>query len=624
MALGSWAHRLYAQGTPAGQDLELIPRSKFNFTVSMTHHDPDDERRGKLITTVFDRISSMSMPGYATKSATMNQYNKKRVVQTGIDYSPITMIAYDTKDCLIEKFLKDYSDYYYAGSMNYGSSFVAFSNANAGTILNQDKNFINTLTIFRENGLYDKNIINVYNPMITNIDADNLDYSDSGLVQYRITFIYEGYNIETENKTNNQKITELPKDIKTDVGDTTVLPNNSPVVKSPSEPDLFEQQDDLVDTTAAPVDDEIVDNRLVGEAVGQTQVDASNISEDRQYENLGYAFLDDTIEPGETISAEGQVYEAVPTDDPNSPVRFEPVGTVVDNSAVSQSTVLAERKNPETGAPVEQVVERTQVSADGTQTSQQVVVPVKEPEYRVYDQYVGMDINEIPEQDLYDAANSGAYYETGEGTLANYADDPTHDEKMEEFLNPSTGYVSTHTSTTGNDDYYIGYNPEQGYQNFKTNEEAQIYASGNSSTQDMVDETQVMSQSVAPRMTEDELRLQGSMTPMPASNQDLQNSIARRRLNPEAQRMADGFVAGQAGARERLENSKGAAEWLQRNTIDEGQVMSQSVAPSMSEEELRRQGSMTPMPAPNPDLIAKADSFDSDGDPINNTNDSEE
>ena len=190
MSLGSWAHRLYAQGTPAGQDLELIPRSKFNFTVSMTHHDPEDERRGKLITTVFDRISSMSMPGYATKSATMNQYNKKRVVQTGIDYSPITMIAYDTKDCLIEKFLKDYSDYYYAGSMNYGSSFVAFNNANAGTILNQDKNFINTLTIFRENGLKDKNIINIYNPMITNIDADNLDYSDSGLVQYRITFIY--------------------------------------------------------------------------------------------------------------------------------------------------------------------------------------------------------------------------------------------------------------------------------------------------------------------------------------------------------------------------------------------------------------------------------------------------
>lgn len=196
MALGSKAHFLYGQNTPSSFTTDLVPRSKYNFTVSMTHRNA--AALGGLVTTEFERISSISMPGYSVKSNTLNQYNKKRVVQTGIDYAPITMLAYDDRRGDLEKFLKEYSEYYYAGSMNYGSSFVAFNNASAGTKLQQDKNYINELTITRVNSASDTNTIKIYNPMITNIDADTLDYSDSGLVQYRLSFIYEGFNIESE------------------------------------------------------------------------------------------------------------------------------------------------------------------------------------------------------------------------------------------------------------------------------------------------------------------------------------------------------------------------------------------------------------------------------------------
>lgn len=196
MALGSKAHFLYGQNTPSGITNDLVPRSKFNFTVSMTHRNANAV--GGLTTTLFERISSVAMPGYSARSMTLNQYNKKRVVQTGIEYTPITILAYDDRGGQLEKFLKDYSEYYYAGSMNYGSSFVQFNNASAGTKLQQDKNFITQIIIKRVNSTSDTNTIKIYNPMITGIDADTLDYSDSGLVQYRLSFIYEGYNIDSE------------------------------------------------------------------------------------------------------------------------------------------------------------------------------------------------------------------------------------------------------------------------------------------------------------------------------------------------------------------------------------------------------------------------------------------
>lgn len=195
MALGSKAHFLYGQTATKNDTMDLLPRLKWAFKVSITHKNP--AALSGLITTDFDRIASVSMPSYNVKSNTLNQYNKKRVVQTGIDYAPITMIVYDDRSATFEKFLKDYSNYYYAGSMNYGNTWTDFNNAPTGLKLQEEHNYIKTFTIERENSKTDKNIINIYNPILTNIDTDNLDYSDSGLIQYRLTFMYEGYNIST-------------------------------------------------------------------------------------------------------------------------------------------------------------------------------------------------------------------------------------------------------------------------------------------------------------------------------------------------------------------------------------------------------------------------------------------
>lgn len=192
MALGNlgsrdYAHRLYNQNQAKGQPIDAIPRSKFTFLCSLNTINGPVE---------LDRISSVTMPSWSSKATTMLSYNKKKVVQTGIDYSPVTLIAYDTKKpAAIETFLKEYADYYFAGPMNVEDRTEHLIGGK-GFKLQQDKNYIQEFKITRTGG-GDNNIITLYNPVIQSVDADTLDYSDSSLVQYRISFVYEGYDIKS-------------------------------------------------------------------------------------------------------------------------------------------------------------------------------------------------------------------------------------------------------------------------------------------------------------------------------------------------------------------------------------------------------------------------------------------
>lgn len=186
MALGTKAHILYGQAQSVGP-ISAVPRSKFNFTCSLQTIEGPVE---------LDRVANVTMPSFSTKSQTLNSYNKKKVVQTGVDYNPIVLTAYDTRDAAIENFLKSYTAYYYAGTMN-TDSLTDHNIAGKGFRLQGDKNYIKTFVINRVNSTEDTNIITIFNPVIQQIDTDNLDYSDSGLVTYRITFAYEGFDIRS-------------------------------------------------------------------------------------------------------------------------------------------------------------------------------------------------------------------------------------------------------------------------------------------------------------------------------------------------------------------------------------------------------------------------------------------
>jgi len=201
--LGDLATDIYGVSSTGTQS--LVPRMKYQFSVLMTLVDSD----GVYKSHPFQRIVSVDQPSLSSRTTTLNQYNKKRLVQTGVDYTPISLSAYDTKDAFIENFLKSYVAYYYSNTMTINDP-EAFNNdiineklsssndlTMHGLKLTDQKYYIKDMTILKMSGMNDISITTIYNLMITSFTADELNYSDSSPLKYTLNFVYEGFNVET-------------------------------------------------------------------------------------------------------------------------------------------------------------------------------------------------------------------------------------------------------------------------------------------------------------------------------------------------------------------------------------------------------------------------------------------
>ena len=206
--LGGKATDIYGTETSVDDVQELLPRQRFQFSASIYHRAP----RGGNTQLNIPRIASIDMPGYSVNTATLNQFNKKRTIQTGINYTPVNIVAYDTRDTRqnpenanIESFLREYTQYYYAGVFDRTPDLLTmddittgFFDGNTGTgyALPEEKYFISRIEILRKS-TQETNKITLFNPMLTQVDGDRLDYADSNPVQYSLQFTYESFNIET-------------------------------------------------------------------------------------------------------------------------------------------------------------------------------------------------------------------------------------------------------------------------------------------------------------------------------------------------------------------------------------------------------------------------------------------
>lgn len=195
MAIGDSAYKVYSQDQRRGE-IDAVPRNKYSFTVSLNYIDSPTPL--SLV-----RIANVQIPTYVYRSQTLNAYNAKKTVLTGIDYTPITITAYDTKDAVFEKFLKDYTAHYVDGPLN-NDDYSAFLTNPKGIKTPESRNFIRSIIITRKDAKNLENVIEIYNPYITNIDADTLDYSDSSPAIYRLTFTYEGFKILSEGQATTE------------------------------------------------------------------------------------------------------------------------------------------------------------------------------------------------------------------------------------------------------------------------------------------------------------------------------------------------------------------------------------------------------------------------------------
>jgi hypothetical protein len=107
---------------------ELTPRYKFLFHVFFTINTGQIPQLANAfgdgeVATVGLMVKTVQLPTYSISVDTMNQYNRKRLVQSKINYNPVQIVFNDDQSDLIRNMWYNYYRYYYKDSTyNYDNS----------------------------------------------------------------------------------------------------------------------------------------------------------------------------------------------------------------------------------------------------------------------------------------------------------------------------------------------------------------------------------------------------------------------------------------------------------------------------------------------------------------------
>jgi hypothetical protein len=213
---------------------ELKPKFKFLFHVSFTLNIQDiPALKGAFSNEEIENlglvVKTADLPKFNVQNETLNQYNRKRVVQTKVNYDPVTLTFHDDSRDLVRKMWYNYFSYYYKdptqqylspnntnGSL--GASMLRqagfgynardiYSDKRVGNV--NDWGYIGESysdgtssasgkpPFFRDIRIYgmDQHRFSEYiliNPLITNWSHDQYDYAQgNGIMQNSMTVAYE-------------------------------------------------------------------------------------------------------------------------------------------------------------------------------------------------------------------------------------------------------------------------------------------------------------------------------------------------------------------------------------------------------------------------------------------------
>jgi hypothetical protein len=168
-----------------------------------------DITKGKLGLTA----KTVDLPRFSIDTETLNQYNKKTIIQTKIKYTPISMTFHDDNDNMSTNFWKNYFKYYYADgnwtgdqtgklsarSMTLPEPYIKTDNHQTlfpakayshGLNNGQSEPFITYITVYLLNR-QKYSPITFINPMITEFSQSQLDNTTSKFLENKMTFAYE-------------------------------------------------------------------------------------------------------------------------------------------------------------------------------------------------------------------------------------------------------------------------------------------------------------------------------------------------------------------------------------------------------------------------------------------------
>ena len=265
--LRNYADHSFGTVTSGGRPLPELPRSKHAFVVKF--YTTRNEGSGKkawrdMLLDLSLIVQTCDLPSYQFDTQTLNQYNRKRIIQTKVNWNPISIKFIDTRDNKFQTVLEEYFAWYYKDgremSKNYGvgayvpdvvmdnpaidkfgfqppftdtsrakeKRFITASPPNTaddtkpdappgrspskslGTVdepaINFEKYFFSKIEIIRQYGGRNKPVespVTVFNPTITSVQHDTLDYSTAQPITWTVQFAYEGVSYGDQKVPDN-------------------------------------------------------------------------------------------------------------------------------------------------------------------------------------------------------------------------------------------------------------------------------------------------------------------------------------------------------------------------------------------------------------------------------------
>lgn len=209
--------------TKTNRAIAAMPRQKFMFYASFKAGAALASKNFESWQSGFAfQISKIDRPKFNMKTETLKQYNRKRVVYTGIEYPDLTITLHDTVDDRVLKVWRDYYNWYFGdgrranstaqrGDASWHSSVIeqkfsigkgwGFSPQPA--VANQ---FFDELSIYTfYGGKFTQ--VRMYNPKIVNIEFDQSETDSSQFHQITMTIRHEGVEyVRVANKIGPQEI----------------------------------------------------------------------------------------------------------------------------------------------------------------------------------------------------------------------------------------------------------------------------------------------------------------------------------------------------------------------------------------------------------------------------------
>lgn len=183
-------------------NFRLAPKFKFLFHVSFGIN-PAAVKSAELLNAHKNEINmlvkSITLPNIDITTATVNQYNRKKVVQTTHKFSPVTIKFHDDNQGVINLLWQNYYSYYYADPI--GATVTgaykrnAIQNANYittpyGLDNGSINNFFTYIKIYQM-ARHQYVSYTLYNPLISKWQHNDLDYKSTDLHDNTMIVDYE-------------------------------------------------------------------------------------------------------------------------------------------------------------------------------------------------------------------------------------------------------------------------------------------------------------------------------------------------------------------------------------------------------------------------------------------------